>query len=78
MRIFTKEELKKYDGSKSIAYVAYHGKVYDVSRSFLWKSGVHQVTHRAGYDLTEALEEAPHGSEMLDKFPVVGELVDSE
>jgi predicted heme/steroid binding protein len=78
MQIFTKEELKKYDGSKGIAYVAYHGKVYDVSQSFLWKRGVHQVTHLAGCDLTEALEEAPHGSEMLDKFPVVGELVDSE
>jgi len=78
MRIFTKEELKKYDGSKGIAYVAYHGKVYDVSQSFLWKRGVHQVTHRAGCDPTEALKEAPHGSEILDKFPVVGELVDSE
>jgi len=51
MRVFTKEELKKYDGSKGVAYVAYHGKVYDVSQSFLWKSGVHQVLHRAGCDL---------------------------
>jgi predicted heme/steroid binding protein len=78
MRIFTKEELKKYDGSNGVAYVAYHGKVYDVSQSFLWKRGVHQVTHRAGCDLTEVLKDAPHGSEMLNKFPVVGELVDSE
>jgi len=76
MRIFTKEELKKYDGSKGVAYVAYYGKVYDVSQSFLWKSGVHQVVHRAGCDLTEALKEAPHGSELLEKFPVVGELLD--
>ena len=78
MRTFTKEELAKYDGRNGIAYVSCCGKVYDVSQSFLWKGGVHQVTHRAGCDLTEALKEAPHGSEILDKFPVVGELVDSE
>ena len=76
MRIFTKEELEKYDGSNGIAYVAYHGKVYDVSQSFLWKRGIHQVVHRTGCDLTEVLKEAPHGPEMLNKFPVVGELLD--
>jgi predicted heme/steroid binding protein len=78
MRIFTKEELKKYDGSEGIAYVAYGGKVYDVSHSFHWKRGTYQVTHRAGCDLTEALKQAPHGPDMLDKFPIVGELADSE
>jgi len=78
MRIFTREELKKYDGSNGVAYIAYRGKVYDVSQSFLWKSGVHQVVHHAGRDLTEALREAPHGHDMLDRFPIVGELVDSK
>jgi predicted heme/steroid binding protein len=76
MRIFTREELKKYDGSEGLAYVAYDGKVYDVSQSFHWRKGVHQVMHRAGCDLTEALKEAPHSSTMLDRFPVVGELLD--
>jgi predicted heme/steroid binding protein len=78
MRIFTKEELKKYDGSNGLVYVAYGGKVYDVSRSFLWKKGVHQVIHKAGCDLTEALKEAPHGTNMLERFPIVGELSASE
>jgi len=41
------------------------------------RKGIHQVLHRAGCDLTEALKEAPHGPEILNKFPVVGELVDS-
>ena len=78
MKIFTIEELKKYDGSNGVAYVAFNGKVYDVSQSFHWKSGIHQVTHRAGCDLTEALKRAPHSADMLDKFPIVGELVDTE
>lgn len=76
MRIFTGEELRKYDGRDGFAYIAYGGKVYDVSQSFLWKKGVHQVVHRAGCDLTEALTEAPHGPDMLNRFPIVGELFD--
>jgi len=76
VRIFTKQELSRYDGSNGIAYVGYNGKVYDVSQSFLWKRGIHQVTHHAGCDLTEALKEAPHGPEMLERFPVVGKLLD--
>ena len=31
--------------------------------------------HRAGYDVTDAFERAPHGADVLLKFPVVGELV---
>jgi predicted heme/steroid binding protein len=77
MRVFTREELRKYDGSNGIAYVAYAGKVYDVSHSFQWKKGVHQVTHYAGRDLTDALKQAPHGADMLEKLPIVGELVES-
>jgi predicted heme/steroid binding protein len=78
MRTFTKEKLKKYDGREGSIYVAYDGKVYDVSSSFIWKKGKHQVTHHAGCDLTEALKEAPHGPEMLERYPIVGELLDSE
>ena len=77
MRTFTREELKKYDGSEGSIYVACEGKVYDVSSSFLWKKGKHQVTHQAGCDLTEALKEAPHGPDMLERYPIVGELVGS-
>jgi len=76
MRVFTKEELKKYDGRGGIAYVAYAGKVYDISQSFQWQKGVHQVIRYAGRDLTDALEQAPHGADMLEKFPIVGELVE--
>jgi predicted heme/steroid binding protein len=77
VRTFTKGELRKYDGSNGVAFIAFEGRVYDVSESFHWKRGVHQVMHRAGYDLNEALKRAPHGPDMLDRFPVVGELSDS-
>ena len=76
MSIFTKEELKKYNGSNGLAYIACNGKVYDVSQSFHWKRGVHHVTHHAGYDLTGALKQAPHGADILDKLSIVGELID--
>jgi predicted heme/steroid binding protein len=75
MRTFTREELQKFDGREGRpAYVAFRGKVYDVSGSFLWRGGKHQVLHQAGEDLTEAMQEAPHGEELLARFPVVGEL----
>jgi predicted heme/steroid binding protein len=76
MRIFTREELKKYDGTAGLCYIACAGKVYDLSQSFHWRRGFHQVSHQAGCDLTEALKQAPHGPDMLDKFPIVGELLD--
>jgi len=78
MRKFTKKELAQYDGKEGTrTYVAYKGKVYDVSQSFLWQDGRHQVLHTAGTDLTHALAKAPHGPELLKKFPVVGILEDS-
>ncbi|TES86777.1 cytochrome B5 [Candidatus Aerophobetes bacterium] len=73
MQKFTKEELALYNGSNGTpAYIAYKERVYDVSHSFLWKVGSHQVLHRAGNDLTDALKKAPHGPELLQRFPVVG------
>lgn len=75
VKVFTREELRKYDGSNGIAYVACNGKVYDVSNSYHWRSGIHHVGHRAGCDLTDALKQAPHSISLLEKFPVIGKLV---
>ena len=77
MRTFTSQELRKYDGTKGTAYVAYAGKVYDVSQSYQWQRGVHQIRHHAGRDLTQALKQAPHSPDLLFKFPVVGKLAKS-
>ncbi len=77
MRKFTREELKKYDGKDGRpAYIAYKGKVYDVTSSFLWQKGKHMAMHYAGEDLTAELEQAPHGEDLLERFPVIGKLAD--
>jgi predicted heme/steroid binding protein len=55
MQEFTLEELKRYNGKHgSKAYIACRGLIYDVSSSFLWRDGKHQVSHHAGRDLTYA------------------------
>jgi len=75
MREFTEKELKKYDGREGRkAYVACCGNIYDVTDSFLWKDGKHQVIHLAGKDLTEELKAAPHGIDLLNRVPVAGRL----
>jgi predicted heme/steroid binding protein len=75
MRRFTKEELAQYDGKDGRpAFIAFEGRVYDVSRSFLWQDGRHQVLHTAGVDLTASLDQAPHGADLLERFSVIGVL----
>ncbi len=75
MKKYSKEELARNNGkSGAPAFIAYEGKVYDVSGSFHWKDGKHQVIHNAGEDLTGAIAQAPHEADILDKFPVVGAL----
>ncbi|MBN2536563.1 MAG: hypothetical protein JXB88_27015 [Spirochaetales bacterium] len=73
----TKSELSHYNGTdNNPGYIAYNGKIYNITDSFLWKKGKHQVLHTAGEDLTEALKEAPHGEDLLDRVPVIGELIE--
>jgi predicted heme/steroid binding protein len=76
-RGFTRKELATYHGGNGApAYIAYDGKVYDVSGSFLWRNGRHQVLHYAGIDLTDDLDEAPHGADLLERCPIVGTLAE--
>jgi len=76
-RAFTREELAQFDGKEGRpAYLAYRGQVYDLTSSFLWMKGRHQALHEAGKDLTEALNEAPHGTDLLERVPVIGTLVE--
>ncbi len=75
MKEITKRELAACDGQNGRpAWVAFKGNVYDVSDSFLWQNGKHQVLHQAGRDLTAEMKDAPHGEEMLRIFPIVGKL----
>jgi predicted heme/steroid binding protein len=75
-RKFTLEELKNYDGKDGRpAYIAYKGKVYDVTDDFLWEGGDHQGEHAAGRDLTEEMALAPHGDDVVERVKLVGVLV---
>jgi len=75
-RKFTPEELKQYDGREGRpAYIAYKGKVYDVTESYLWINGVHQGQHEAGKDLTKEMALAPHGEETIERVKLIGVLV---
>ena len=72
----TKQELEQNDGRNGKpAYLAYNGKVYDVSDSSFWLDGEHLGMHNAGKDLTEELEMAPHREENLQRVKLVGDLV---
>jgi predicted heme/steroid binding protein len=74
-RVYTAEELASFDGKDGRpAYVAFEGRVYDVSASDEWQGGEHQEEHSAGADLTDDMDFAPHGAEFLEGFPVVGTL----
>ena len=76
---FTLEDLSPFDGSeKRPAYIAYKGKIYDVSSSKLWVEGSHVRKHLAGNDLSEALRTAPHDEDKILGMPLVGELITSE
>lgn len=73
----TIEELHSFDGKEGRpAYIAYKGRIYDVSKSKLWKEGSHLKKHLAGHDLTEAIKTAPHGEDKLLLMPVVGKLIE--
>jgi predicted heme/steroid binding protein len=74
MKEYTLEELAGYNGKNGKIYIAYQGQVYDVTDSYLWDGGNHQGLHDAGQDLTEEMDDAPHGPETFKDYPVVGTL----
>jgi predicted heme/steroid binding protein len=55
--------------------VSYKGKIYDISKSKFWESGVHFQRHKAGIDLTEMLKQAPHSEDKIFEMPLIGKLV---
>ena len=72
-KVLSQKELAKFDGREGMpAYIAFEGKIYDVSNSKLWKNGIHAGRHAAGEDLTQVGINAPHGEEVLTKFPLIG------
>jgi predicted heme/steroid binding protein/uncharacterized membrane protein len=75
MKEFDQESLKEFNGKDGKpVYIAHQGRVIDVSASKFWKTGVHMKRHQSGTDLTTDIEAAPHGVEVLDRYPQVGVL----
>lgn len=77
LKKFTEAELSEFDGTEpdKPIYFAYKGKVYDVTESSLFIDGMH-FEHNSGEDLTDYMEESPHGDEVLHDCKVVGEMVE--
>lgn len=72
LKFYTRSQLALRNGQdKEEVWVAYKGKIYDVTKSKLWRDGKH-YEHWAGQDLTAELKDAPHNANVFDKFKVVG------
>lgn len=69
---YTKSQLALRNGQdKPEIWVAFEGRIYDVSASKLWRKGKH-YEHWAGQDLTAELKDAPHSRQVFEKFSVIG------
>lgn len=72
---YSKAQLALRNGQdKPAIWVAYKGLIYDVSKSRLWRKGMH-YEHWAGQDLTAELADAPHSNSVFERFELVGKLV---
>jgi len=75
MKEITSEELSSFNGKEGKpVYIVFQGNVYDVSKSPLWSKGLHMNRHPSGKDLAEEISAAPHGTEVLERYPRVGVL----
>ena len=66
MNIITQDELKRNTGEGSTrCWLAYNGIVYDVTDCPKWQTGLHELLHFAGQDLTSEFPDAPHKEEVF-------------
>lgn len=74
MPFYTKSQLALRNGQdKPEIWVAFAGKIFDMTTSKLWKNGKH-YEHWAGQDLTDELRDAPHSAKVFEKFEPIGQL----
>jgi predicted heme/steroid binding protein len=74
---FTINELRNFNGKDGHpAYVGFKGKVYDVTESSQWLDGDH-LGHAAGQVLTDEMDIAPHGEDVIERMKVVGILAET-
>ena len=68
-----KGSLAEYDGKEGRpAYFVFDNELFDVSESKMWRNGVHMGRHYAGTDLSSAVSDAPHGTEVLARIKKIG------
>lgn len=71
--VLSESDLALFTGKgKRRPLFVYKGKIYDASGRDLWRKGMHPGGHSAGLDLTDQLDKAPHGSEVIGRLPEVG------
>lgn len=72
---YTRSELALRNGQdRPEIWIAWEGKIFDVTESRLWKNGKH-YEHWAGQDLTEELADSPHGRRVFEGREPIGILV---
>jgi len=72
---YTRSELALRNGQDRFEiWIAWEGKIFDVTGSRLWKNGKH-YEHWAGQDLTEELADSPHGRRVFEGREPIGILV---
>lgn len=72
MKVYTKQQLALRNGQdRSEVWIAYEGRIYDVTKSRLWFKGTH-YEHWAGQDLTHELPDAPHTDLVFRRFEQIG------
>jgi predicted heme/steroid binding protein len=80
-RSYTLQELAQYDGKDgNKCLVAVDGDVYLIEGFSLWQNGEHIPSGgraRCGLDLSEVINESPHGRSKLQLLPKVGTLEQS-
>lgn len=74
LKRYTRAQLALRNGQdREEVWIAYKGKIYDVTSSRLWFRGTH-YEHWSGQDLTDELADAPHTDQVFRNFSIVGEL----
>lgn len=75
MKEIDPKDLGQFNGENGRpVYVVHQDRVFDVSGSKLWKNGLHMRRHHGGNDLTTDILAAPHGLEVLERYPQVAVL----
>jgi predicted heme/steroid binding protein len=80
-RSYTLEQLAEHNGEEGTdCLVAVDGDVYLIEGFALWQMGEHLPSGgraRCGLDLTEVIDESPHGRSKLNLLRKVGNLIQS-